>query len=439
MVGGRVPTTALRVFAAIGSFELGNDPDAQAGVPWNPLRDRQEVQVRRLALLGIAAVGLVAGAVVASASNPLAAPAESRWVPTNLGSLGQSGGAAKAINNRGQIVGYSGIKAIDPILGYHVGHAFLWQEGRMRDLGVAPPGYNAIYGLAINQRGQILGVSKRWEHPYLADTVVKSTAWLWEKGHVATICTAPGDLGNAAMNDEGEVIAGCSIGHQPRSYLWDNGRLTALGTLGGKETEASAINDRGQIVGWSKVASGAEHAFLWQDGRMTDLGTLGDYSTATAVNARGEVVGISTVSGSTQTHAVLWAQGRMIDLGIAASPPNIVVNDRGEVVWTGSAGPSTSEGAPHVFTWEHGKRRDLGTMGGRVMNLTAITERGQIVGNMERPGSYAASAFVWENGTVTSLDPVGNSVAIASNQRGQIVGGAVRGGIGNPTLWTFRP
>jgi uncharacterized membrane protein len=48
-------------------------------------------------------------------------------------------------------------------------------------------------------------------------------------------------------------------------------------------------------------------------------------------------------------------------------------------------------------------------------------------------------AAQWENGTVTSLGPVGKSVAIASNERGQIVGGAVRGGMGNPTLWTFRP
>jgi probable HAF family extracellular repeat protein len=39
---------------------------------------------------------------------------------------------------------------------------------------------------------------------------------------------------------------------------------------------ASGINNNGQIVGWSR-SSGSyyPHAFLYSDGKMTDLGTLG--------------------------------------------------------------------------------------------------------------------------------------------------------------------
>ena len=62
-----------------------------------------------------------------------------------------------------------------------------------------------------------------------------------------------------------------------------------------------AINDRGQVVGWSqtkakdKYGEPIAHAFLWQNGRMRDLGTLPGESNsgATAINERGQVVGSS--------------------------------------------------------------------------------------------------------------------------------------------------
>ena len=48
-----------------------------------------------------------------------------------------------------------------------------------------------------------------------------------------------------------------------------------LGTLGGQSSLASAINEHRQIVGSSETAAGETHAFLWENGHMTDLGTLG--------------------------------------------------------------------------------------------------------------------------------------------------------------------
>jgi probable HAF family extracellular repeat protein len=82
-----------------------------------------------------------------------------------------------------------------------------------------------------------------------------------------------------------------------------------LGALEGHtESEAVAINNRGDVVGHSIGETGTR-AFLWtrRDG-MQDLGTLpsGDYSRALANNDRGDVVGTST--SSLGLRAVIWTQ-----------------------------------------------------------------------------------------------------------------------------------
>lgn len=93
--------------------------------------------------------------------------------------------------------------------------------------------------------------------------------------------------------------------------------MTDLGTLGGTDSRAVAINDRGQVIGTSSTASGRYHAFIWQDGVMTDLGVLPGKSNskAAAINDRGQVVGDS------DDRAFLWQHKRMTDLGAMPRAP----------------------------------------------------------------------------------------------------------------------
>ncbi len=90
---------------------------------------------------------------------------------------------------------------------------------------------------------------------------------------------------------------------QSRAFLWADGRLTDLGTLGGDASGAEGISPGGLVAGSATTAPGqplrgpGTRAVLWRAGRPVDLGTLGgEASEAVAVNDAGQVVGGSTTA-----------------------------------------------------------------------------------------------------------------------------------------------
>lgn len=125
--------------------------------------------------------------------------------------------------------------------------------------------------------------------------------------------------------------------------------MTDLGTLGGSQSTATAINASGQIVGWSSTSSGPAHsngpvhAFLYSgNSPMQDLGTLlgGTSSHATGINGSGQIVGYASTSDN--PYAFLYSGGSMTDLnslvnldpGWALEQAN-AINDIGQIVGMG--------------------------------------------------------------------------------------------------------
>jgi probable HAF family extracellular repeat protein len=249
------------------------------------------------------------------------------------------------------------------------------------------------------------------------------------------IVTVVGTLGGResranAINEPGEIVGTSDLGapNEYHAFYWYGGVMTDLGTLGGLRSQATDINDAGQVVGTSTATTELDapwRAVLWDDGAARDLGTLGGPSAmAVAINAHGDVVGDATLANGLG-RGFIWQDGRMSDLGtlggVIATVPT-AINDRGQVV--GAA--FTAAGEQHAFLWERGRMVDLGTLGGSWSFAHDINELGQVVGVSSLEGEYEGPkrAFLWQDGVMTDLGTLGgaDSMAVAINERGEIVG-----------------
>jgi len=326
-----------------------------------------------------------------------------RWqkgVLTDLGAL--SGGfnsAVSGINARGWIAGFSQNGVIDPVTTLPSTHAVLWKNRKPIDLGTLG-GYvsNAVY---VNDGGQVVGFATFDAIPDPFSPFGASVhTFLWENGVMRDVGTlgGPDSLPSAGgINQRNGLVAGLSyINSIPNPgtgiptvdpFLWNNGTMTDLGTLGGTIGSASLANNRGQVAGVSDLAGDLIfHPFLWTKGVLKDLGTLGgDTGTPTGLNDAGAVVGWADLPGSQTCGAFLWKDGVMKDLGRIGSDPCSkarAINSHGQVV--GSTSDCTF--ALHAFLWEKGGPMvDLNELvrsnaGFQMLIADNINERGEIAG-----------------------------------------------------------
>ena len=183
---------------------------------------------------------------------------------------GDPDGAATAINDAGQAVGISGL--CDVAVGaYSAIHALLWENGKPINLGnLGGHGWNTPG--AINNHGVITGFANGPNDVIGGQLQFRFLAFIWTKEHgMQSLGTLPGIDGTpdamseaTDINDRGQIVGVSYADYEfdgPRAFLYENGVMTPLNSLIGSASanwdisSTGGINDRGEIAAQANVVS----------------------------------------------------------------------------------------------------------------------------------------------------------------------------------------
>ena len=351
----------------------------------------------RVAGLGLA-FAVLTGTVWAQEQSAMqkdwAAPA--RYKIIDLGVVGNPPGQPDIIKNNGLISGAAATPDGSSL------HAVLWYKGRKIDIGTPGLGGPNSAAFGVNEFGQAVGQAETSRSNaedfcgFNAYGFPSSTAcrpFLWQDGVMTKLPTLGGDNGYANMINNRGVVAGiaetdvtnptsgCPV-NQFEPVIWENGKIHPLPPFhGDSDGIAAQINDKGQVVGASGTCASfnpdtglylvENHALLWENGVATDLGNLG---------------GNGGPAGNAGNHAC-------------------AINNRGQVVGHSELGDSLASPF-HGFLWTRETGiRDLGTLSGDFASLAlGINDGGVVVGASIGPGFSTFRAFLWEKGVMTDLN-----------------------------------
>jgi probable HAF family extracellular repeat protein len=338
------------------------------------------------------------------------------------------------------------------------------QHYQVTDLGTLAGG-TFSQPFFINRHGLVSGSSN------LADGTQHATLWLKELkldigtpglggpnsmafGDNETFQSA-GEAETSVPDPNGEDFCGFGTHLTCLPFLWQDGGMAQLPTLGGNNGVAYAINNRGKVAGVAEnttpdTACPAPQVLhfepvVWENGVIHELPTVGgDPDGVTQeINDNGQVVGGSGTCATfnanflynlVPVHALLWENGKAIDLGnlggkTGQAGGNIAydINNLGQVVGNSDLPGDTTF---HAFLWTRKtKMRDLGTLSGDVASVSiSINDAGSVIGaSLDASGN--PRAFLWEKGVMSDLNTLiaGSSplyllTGCSINSRGEITG-----------------
>jgi probable HAF family extracellular repeat protein len=269
------------------------------------------------------------------------------------------------------------------------------------------------------------------------------------------------DLGKysevTAINDSGQVVGSMRVGDgNYHAFLYSNGHVHDLGTLGGRRSRAEGISAAGDVVGWSETDGPPKRGrpdgcgFVYTDGKMraVDLEKRADeiswQTDACDINSSGQIaIELPTLRAAILTSGMIEYVGTFVPKGIGyptgkkMNPDGSFtevktfgegytvphrINDSGEVVGDGVV----QNGNEHAFSYFNGKLNDLSMPGWKNSHARDINSRAQIVGFLGLEDGKQR-AFLYSDGEIKDLGvPTGYTASTAKgiNASGKIVGSA---------------
>lgn len=390
---------------------------------------------------------LLALAVSALAQTPLAQTtaakqdkAAQQYQVTFLDDLGGNS-RGNSINKRDWIAGFS------LFAGSPTRHAALWRDGVLKDLGTlgAPERNSSVAWPVKNTKGIITGISQT--------NTPEPNGEAWS-------CSA---------------FFGLQVGFTCLGFKWENDIMTPLNPLpGGFNSFATGADNKGHVVGWAEngvrdpercVAPQVLQfrPVVWgpAEGQIQELPLFQDDTSgaATAINERGQIVGISgicdqAVGRRTAKHALLWDNGTITNLGNLGAElwiTPMAINQHGDIVGFGATDESDLDGnflRAFIWTRKDGMKRidPLQNLDHVFSQATGINKRGQVVGSSCTLAG-ACQGFLWQNDVIINLNdddvtPGFNGLIVNAqdiNDQGEITGRAFNPATGKITTFVAVP
>jgi len=344
------------------------------------------------------------------------------------------------------------------------GSAVAQARYKVQDLGVQHPD-NLGMAMGLNNFGWTLTMDQLLDHSTISTLfpAVKGTVRISIRDLNLPLGTLGGKNSSInwnGINDSGEAVGMsetsvpdpngedlCTFGTHATClpFLWQNGVMHALPTLGGINGQASAINNSGQVVGYAEngmvdstcpagiTNNRVDLPVLWDKGKAQPLPTIGSDPDGVAfgINNRGQAVGYSGTC-TAANYAVVWENGTATQLPDLGTPGGIAFAINGHNQIVGQA--VNSEGIALAAIWENNTVRSLGVLlpGDAAAFATSINNRGQVVGSSFDSSSNWSHGLIWENGRMFDLNqlfPASSNLYVISasniNESGQIAGMAV--------------